>query len=256
MCIYMFIGPCACLCTCPCTCLYACSISKKNALDDVFWMSLYNFAVNDHRSVARKTFYDILLPFVTAKPLESSLADAEAAVAIRTDTDGAPLVAGDWRSPQKTKTACVKAITHSMHYMLRHKGISRLHTKAVLFALRMEMAEMMRSDLRLVWPVDHTCLYTCLNTCLHTCLDACLHTWLHTCPCSCIWHRIVQPDENGLRIGEIVLRQLSSHATKLTAAMDREAAHDGDAVAYGTIVLHDVCSLIKDAREVTDSLFT
>ena len=51
---------------------------KKNALDDVFWAALYNMTLNPHDGDTEK-FYDVLLPFLTGKPLEASLLEAGAA---------------------------------------------------------------------------------------------------------------------------------------------------------------------------------
>jgi hypothetical protein len=50
------------------TCLVLPDVPKKNALDDVFWMALYNMAIRTHAGDTNK-FYDILLPFLTGKPL-------------------------------------------------------------------------------------------------------------------------------------------------------------------------------------------
>ena len=58
------------------TCLVLSDISKKNALDDVFWMGVYNMSIHPrHGDMDR--FYDILVPFLTNEPLESSLVKAE-----------------------------------------------------------------------------------------------------------------------------------------------------------------------------------
>ena len=52
------------------------AITKKNALDDVFWMALYNMSIHSHANDTER-FYDVLLPFLTGKPLEASLVEAE-----------------------------------------------------------------------------------------------------------------------------------------------------------------------------------
>jgi hypothetical protein len=54
------------------------SVSNKNVTDDVFWLALYNMAIHRHAGDIDK-FYDILLPFLTGKPLEVSLVEAEVA---------------------------------------------------------------------------------------------------------------------------------------------------------------------------------
>lgn len=58
------------------TCMVLENISKTNVLDDMFWMALYNMAVNVHTDDISK-FYDVLLPFLTRKPLEASLVESE-----------------------------------------------------------------------------------------------------------------------------------------------------------------------------------
>lgn len=60
------------------TCMVLTPVAKKNALDDVFWMALYNLCITSRKGDVDK-FYDVLLPFLTGKPLEASLVDAEQA---------------------------------------------------------------------------------------------------------------------------------------------------------------------------------
>ena len=67
------------------TCMVLTDVAKKNVLDDVFWMALYNMAINYHEGDTDR-FYDVLIPFLTGKPLEASLVEAEnAAAGIRPD---------------------------------------------------------------------------------------------------------------------------------------------------------------------------
>lgn len=73
------------------TCMVLNDVPKKNVLDDVFWMALYNMAIHHHEGDTDK-FYDVLLPFLTGKPLETSLVEAEnAATAATTITDAAAM---------------------------------------------------------------------------------------------------------------------------------------------------------------------
>lgn len=58
------------------TCMVLNGLPKKNVLDDVFWLALYNMKIHPHRD-DRVKFYDVLLPFLTGKPLEVSLIEAE-----------------------------------------------------------------------------------------------------------------------------------------------------------------------------------
>ena len=75
------------------TCLVLSDIPKKNVLDDVFWMALYNMSLHNTDGDLAK-FYDILLPFLTGKPLETSLVEAELANATATAAAGAAAGAG------------------------------------------------------------------------------------------------------------------------------------------------------------------
>lgn len=68
-------------------------LDKKLALDDVFWAALFNLTTrcltkDSTGDMAR--FYDLLVPFLTGKPLEQTLVDTEASAA------KAP-----WRLPQR-----------------------------------------------------------------------------------------------------------------------------------------------------------
>ena len=81
------------------TCMVLAGIPKKNMLDDVFWLALYNLSLHSEEGDTDK-FYDTLLPFITGKPLESSLVDAENAAA----ASGAVSASGPWRTPQRAQT--------------------------------------------------------------------------------------------------------------------------------------------------------
>ncbi len=59
--------------------------------------------ITDHEG-DRKKFYEILIPFVTGKPLETSLVEAEEAV--RDAPADAPMLIGEWRSPPRPETRC------------------------------------------------------------------------------------------------------------------------------------------------------
>ena len=60
------------------TCLVISNVSKKNALDDVFWLGVYSMAMKSQKGDMNR-FYDVLIPFLTGKPLESTLVEAEQA---------------------------------------------------------------------------------------------------------------------------------------------------------------------------------
>lgn len=72
------------------TCMVLNDVPKKNVLDDVFWMALYNMAIHYHAGDTDK-FYDVLIPFLTGKPLEASLVEAENAAAAALLAEMAPL---------------------------------------------------------------------------------------------------------------------------------------------------------------------
>jgi hypothetical protein len=115
------------------TCLVLNNIPKKNALDDVFWVAVYNLALNSHQGDTDK-FYDVLLPFLTGKPLEECLVESEAAAL---EAEGGSVIAGaldkfgEWRSPQRSQTAYVRCVLEAMHYMLRRRGVTDLQSDLV-----------------------------------------------------------------------------------------------------------------------------
>lgn len=90
------------------TCMVLAGIPKKNALDDVFWMALYNLSMSSNEGDMAK-FYDVLLPFLTDKPLEVSLVEAERADAEDADSTKRGL-SGPWRTPQRASTQYVRCI--------------------------------------------------------------------------------------------------------------------------------------------------
>ena len=140
------------------TCMVLNGISKKNVLDDVFWLAVYNLKIHRHVGDTEK-FYDVLLPFLTGKPLEVSLLDAETAalsVSQREDSTVAADVAascttaaasgataaaasrfavsptvGAWRSPQRSNTAYVRLFFESLHFMLTHRGMQEVQANQV-----------------------------------------------------------------------------------------------------------------------------
>ena len=51
-------------------------IDQKQALDDVFWMALFNLSISQGGGNDTERLYGILLPFMTGKNLEESMVDA------------------------------------------------------------------------------------------------------------------------------------------------------------------------------------
>lgn len=111
------------------TCLELGDVPKKNIFDDVFWMALYNMRIAP-TSADRSKFYDILLPFLTGRPLENSLIDAER----RAHEQGVDAAAA-WRAPQCSRTAYVRLYFESLRYMLRRRGVTKLQADTVCIFL-------------------------------------------------------------------------------------------------------------------------
>lgn len=144
------------------TCLVLDAIPKKNALDDVFWVALYNLCIHVHQG-DMKRFYDILLPFLTGKPLESSLVEAETtamnydaakeAVEREITLNASRKSAGDadeptavgsaskladkkgafgpWRRPQMSRATYVRCVLEALNFLLVSRGTTDLQAKQV-----------------------------------------------------------------------------------------------------------------------------
>jgi hypothetical protein len=134
------------------TCMVLDKVTKKNALDDVFWMAIYNLTLSNQRGDTTK-FYDILMPFLTSKPLETSLVEAEAAATTaNTNANMHSKGFGEWRSPQRSGTAYARAAMAAMHYLLRTRGLTSLKSKLVRLSLRAQFVDMIKNDLNYVFP--------------------------------------------------------------------------------------------------------
>ena len=121
------------------TCMVLNGISKKNALDDVFWVAVYNLCIHRHNGDMNK-FYDILLPFLSEKPLENSLVEAETAATENLETHGEfhgddrnskRGLFGPWRKPQMSNATYVRCILETLHFMLISRGCTELQAKQV-----------------------------------------------------------------------------------------------------------------------------
>lgn len=126
-------------------------VSKANALDDVFWLAVYNLAIHRHEGDMDR-FYDILIPFLTGKPLENSLVEMEQHALDGANGTSDPALCSDWRSPQRSETAYVRCVFHAMHYMLRSRGLSSLQSKQVALAIRAQFVAMILNDLQFIHP--------------------------------------------------------------------------------------------------------
>jgi len=167
------------------TCMVLDNIPKKNIADDVFWMALYRMCINVNRGDMDR-FYDILIPFLTGKPLEESLCDAERSALnnlsdVKEDSDvghgvasDAATTVGGWRLPQKSSTAYVRCVFEAIHYLLHRRGVSEFQSNYIQLCICTEMVYMMEND-------------------------------LHHVP----------PDDNGVRVCELAVRELSHMCVKL-----------------------------------------
>ncbi|CAM6002123.1 unnamed protein product [Sphagnum balticum] len=153
------------------TCLVLNAISSKNVVDDVFWLAVYNMAIHNHPGDVDR-FYDILIPFLTDKPLESTLVEAEVAAGNIPSlsesssselSEGSPRDAsikklfeqcGSWRAPQISKTAYVKTVMEAFHYILCRRGLTEYLANQAHLALYAELITMMENDLRYILPSD------------------------------------------------------------------------------------------------------
>lgn len=124
------------------TCMVLNDVPKKNVLDDVFWMALYNMAINIHQGDTVK-FYDVLVPFLTGKPLEVSLVESERCSQGQTadpskissvDTEKPAEISsfGAWRHPQRSQTAYVRCIFEALYFLLRRRGVTDIQESLVL----------------------------------------------------------------------------------------------------------------------------
>ena len=145
------------------TCMVLSDIPKKNALDNVFWMAVYKIAIQPCKEDTEKV-YDVLLPFLTGKPLEEAEHAAAAIEPIRRSFEEAVAAAdelkekglkeeaeeafgaaedalalhrkalasrGAWWSPQRSKTAHVRCIVEAFHYMLSRRGFTDAQSSQV-----------------------------------------------------------------------------------------------------------------------------
>jgi len=129
------------------SCMVLNNVTKKNALDNVFWMAVYNLALKQHDGDTER-FYDILLPFLTGKSLETSLVEAE----VQGEHGNDDAASGPWRSPQRSRTAYVRCLLESLHYVLREKGLNEVHAKLVTLAIRAQFVKMIANDMDFVHP--------------------------------------------------------------------------------------------------------
>jgi thiol-disulfide isomerase/thioredoxin len=139
------------------TCLVVGDIDKKSMLCDVFWSALYNLTA---RSAAKDTtgdmkrFYELLIPFITGKPLEQTLIDVETKDADGTSAKEAGSV-GPWRLPQKSSTSYVKCIFEALNFLLTARGLSQIATDQVQLSLMAQLIDYVSNDLMFLAPDEN-----------------------------------------------------------------------------------------------------
>lgn len=118
------------------TCLVLDNIPKKNVLDDVFWMALYHMSIHSHDGDMTR-FYDVLIPFLTGKPLESSLVESEKAMQDFNEgiskANNIFTQCGAWRFPQRSNTAYVRCIIECLYYIYRRRGLTDFQANQVIY---------------------------------------------------------------------------------------------------------------------------
>jgi hypothetical protein len=153
------------------TCMVLSSIPKKSIMDDVFWMAVYNLAVNGQNGDTDK-FYDILVPFLTGKSLESTLLEAELSEADTSRSTETVCLYGPWRTPQRSQTDFVRCLYQAFNFILtRRRGMSAFRSKQVGLALRMEFVKMVFHDVKQMYP-DESQQQVCALTLRQLCYRA------------------------------------------------------------------------------------
>lgn len=134
------------------TCMVLRDVPKKNVQDDVFWLALFNMSIHSHEGDIDK-FYDVLVPFLTGKPLEASLVETENAALDEASRNVQNFnTSGSWRMPQRSDTAYIRCLLEVLYYLLRSKGVSEEATNQIHLAICCEMVKMMENDLHFMLP--------------------------------------------------------------------------------------------------------
>ena len=170
------------------------NIPEAQALDDVFWMAVYNLSIQRSGPEDVTRFYDIMLPFLTGKSLEESLVEAHTAAEAAGGEDGETSgTFGDWRSPQRSNTSYVRCLLEAVNCMLRSRNVGAIDCKVVGVAIRSQFVEFIKHDLMQV-----------------------------------------RPDENGAKIIEMSCAQLSYSAAKLADLWDNQSESQSESSGEGT----------------------
>lgn len=103
-------------------------VPLKKVVDEVFWAALFLAATSHPDKV-----YDVLLPLLKDRPLDSLLLDAESAENV------------DWRTPDNLANI-LRPLSEAFHHIVRRKGASRQVAKHTTFLVRERLMEYIAND--------------------------------------------------------------------------------------------------------------
>lgn len=112
-------------------CMALDDVPKERMLDDAWWLFVLKLvSAKDHP--ASKRLYDLLLPWLTDKPLEESFSAAAEV---------------DYRKPHDNEVSFYRCVTEAIFYLLRRQNFSSTRAEQVIFAIRAMM--LIQADLDL-----------------------------------------------------------------------------------------------------------
>lgn len=102
-----------------------------------------------------KRFYELLIPFVTGKPLEQTLIDVETKASESKGGDVTDGSVGPWRLPQKSSTSYVKCIFEALNFLLTSRGLSQIASDQVQLSLMAQLIDYVSNDLMFLSPDEN-----------------------------------------------------------------------------------------------------
>jgi hypothetical protein len=112
------------------------NVLEEKICDNALWLLIYKVALGGSKHDRPDKIYDLIIPFVTGKPLEESALPSY-------DDAATPL-----RSPQRSSTAYFRCIWESFHYLMLRRGLSSFNSKLVQFLFRYHLLDMVSNDLQ------------------------------------------------------------------------------------------------------------
>ena len=112
-------------------CMALDDVPKERMLDDAWWLFVLKL-VSAENHPASKRLYDLLLPWLTDKPLEESFSAAAEV---------------DFRKPHDNEVSFYRCVTETIFYLLRRQGFSSGRAEQVIFCIRTMM--LIQADLDL-----------------------------------------------------------------------------------------------------------